>query len=202
MEEGLLPLIVAEIDADRGEARSPRRVDGGGEVGDLERHVVRARPVAIEESAQEGVVLRLPRLQDLDASAVGEAKLRGPEAHVQSAGAPTCRPTQRRSGARRRPTAPPPRRRGRAAPREWRASAQVAVRGGALSISGLVGSARCWRLSSVVVDSGPAACYAWGHGLPRSRRDRPGGAASGPARWPLATWWSTPWSASTRSTRR
>ena len=53
------------------------------EVGDLEREVMRPGSVAVEEAAQERIVLGLPRLEDLDACRIGELQLGGTEADVE-----------------------------------------------------------------------------------------------------------------------
>ena len=79
----------AEVDPDRREARRRRAGSmAAARSGTLNVRWCGPGPVAIEEAAQEGVVLGLPGLEDLDAPAVGEAELGGPEPDVEAARAP------------------------------------------------------------------------------------------------------------------
>ena len=83
-EERFFPLRIAHVDVHRMEARAAHPFDRGGEVGDLERQVVRARAVARDEPGEEVVLLGLPRFEQLDRHAVAgvgaEPHLHRPEA--------------------------------------------------------------------------------------------------------------------------
>ena len=150
-----------------------------------------ARPVSIEEAAEERVVLGLPGLEDLDTRPVGEPELGGPEADVEAARVPFASELRRRSAARRRTSVRRRRPRGRgSAPAMVGAPAQVAVRHSACPSP---------PRGSGGTDRG-GACYAWGMDFRREALSRPGRRRAFGNDGAPASSSPTPWSASRRST--
>ena len=69
-QERFLPLRVAEVDVHRPEAGAAQPLDRGGQVGHLEREVMRTGAVPRDEAGEEVVLFGRPRFEQFDAHAV------------------------------------------------------------------------------------------------------------------------------------
>jgi hypothetical protein len=100
VEERLFPGRVAEVDVHRRIARRLGRGDGRLDVGHLERQVVRARPVAVEETAQEVAVVDRVGLEHLEAHVVGVFELTEREADAGTVRVPDAAEVEQEPGPR------------------------------------------------------------------------------------------------------
>jgi hypothetical protein len=88
VDEGLLPLLVAEVDADGAEPSRADRLQRGTDVADLEGQVVRPRTAGGQEPLEEVVALHRVGLQHLHLHAVRVGHLRRREARAVAAAEP------------------------------------------------------------------------------------------------------------------